>query len=275
MGIYRYVNALSLDVALGSVISSLFFAKLLGVTLSFISMVTLALAVWAIYTLDHLWDVYKSQNQLRSFRHQFHRRHFNLLLVLVGITIIAGIVLLNFVPVATRDLGLFLTVVVLGYFVILRIGKGKMYYKEILVCVVYTFGILLAPLSLLPHGHGLDTLFYLVIIQFSFLAFSKLVLFAYYEAEVDQQQGFRSLAVSIGKPMVRSTVIAVLSLVCMGSAISGIFWLDQELIKISQPIVLLMAISLFAIAIWPRFFNKGDGYRFIGDGIFIIPVLVL
>lgn len=68
MAFYRYLNALSLDVVLGGVISGLFFAKLLEVTLPSQVLVELALAVWVIYTLDHLWDAYRSQRPVKTFR---------------------------------------------------------------------------------------------------------------------------------------------------------------------------------------------------------------
>ena len=71
-----YANILSLDVVAGALAGMLFFSDLLGVEVSGKAFVVLALAVWSIYTFDHLWDAKSTKNIPRSDRHYFHYRNF-------------------------------------------------------------------------------------------------------------------------------------------------------------------------------------------------------
>lgn len=270
---YRYVNALSFDVVLGAVISSIFFAKLLEVTLPPIILATLALAVWTIYTMDHLWDAYRSQNPERTFRHQLHQNNFRVLSVLVVLSIVFGVVLLWHLPTITRVWGIGLTLVIVVYFIIMRFLQKQIYHKEILVALVYTCGVLVGPYSL--YQGALSVPHILVIIQFAALAFSNLLVFAYFEFEFDHYQNFGSLPRSIGKPRTRSLVVGLLILVLLTTSACWLTCFEQDLIRNSQWIIMLMAVSLAATIKWPEFFRTGDRYRFLGDGIFFIPILVL
>src|SRR6478736_436347 len=85
---YRVINALSLDVAGGAVICALFFAQLLKVNLFPQGLAALGLAVWIVYTGDHLLDAKRLREQASTFRHGFHQQHFKLLAVLLAIACI-------------------------------------------------------------------------------------------------------------------------------------------------------------------------------------------
>ncbi len=270
---YRYVNALSLDVVSGAVISSLFFAKLFEVSLPGIILVTLALAVWTIYTMDHLWDAHRSQNPEKTFRHLFHQNNFLALSVLVVLGIAAGVVMLWYLPTITRAWGIALTLVVIGYFIIVGYQQKSMYHKEIIVALVYTCGVIVGPFSL--YQGTLTTPHILVTIQFAVLAFSNLLLFSYFEMEIDLHQNFGSLPRSIGKSTARSLVMGLLLFVMLTVLVCWLTCPEQDVIKNSQWIILLMSFSLMAIYKWSEFFRQHDRYRFLGDGIFFIPVLVL
>lgn len=273
MALYRYINALSLDVVLGAVISSLFFAKLFEVSLPAIILVTLALAVWTVYTMDHLWDASRSQNPVKTFRHHFHKNNSMVLSVLVVLGIVVGVVMLYFLPTVTRDWGIGLTLVVAGYFIIMGFQQKSLYHKEIIVALVYTCGILVGPYSLYQ---GVITIpLMLVAIQFIVLAFSNLLVISYFEMEIDHSQNFGSLARSIGKSRARTLAMVLLILILLTATVCWLTWSDQDAIKNSQWIIVLMTFSLMAILRWPEFFRHYDLYRFLGDGIFFIPVMVL
>lgn len=55
--------------------------------------VVLPLAVWVIYTGDHLLDAYRLQDQASTPRHRFHHRHFKLLLALAVIAAVTAVTL--------------------------------------------------------------------------------------------------------------------------------------------------------------------------------------
>ena len=258
---------------MGAVISSLFFAKLFEVSLPTIILAILALAVWTVYTMDHLWDAYRSQNPAKTFRHLFHQNNFLALSVLVVLGIASGVVMLWYLPTITRVWGLALTLVVIGYFIIVGFQQKSMYHKEIMVALVYTCGVIMGPFSL--YQGTLTTPHILVTIQFVVLAFSNLLLFSYFEMEIDLHQNFGSLARSIGKSMTRSLVMGMLIFVILTVSVCWLICSELDVMMNSQWIILLMSFSLMAIFKWPEFFRQHDRYRFLGDGIFFIPVLVL
>jgi 4-hydroxybenzoate polyprenyltransferase len=148
-----------------------------------------------------------------------------------------------------------------------------MYHKEIIVALVYTCGVIVGPFSL--YQGTLTTPHILVTIQFAVLAFSNLLLFSYFEMEIDLHQNFGSLPRSIGKSTARSLVMGLLLFVMLTVLVCWLTCPEQDVIKNSQWIILLMSFSLMAIYKWSEFFRQHDRYRFLGDGIFFIPVLVL
>ena len=54
--VIHFVQNLSLDITAGAVVMSFFVAHLLGVALTVSMVIGLAIAIWLIYTLDHLKD---------------------------------------------------------------------------------------------------------------------------------------------------------------------------------------------------------------------------
>ena len=270
---YRYVSALSLDVVLGAVISSLFFGKLLGVVLPKMVLVTLALAVWTVYTLDHLWDAYRTRNTPIAFRHYFHKQNLRSLTILTGLAIAVGLVLIWFLPEVTRRWGLGLTLVIIGYFILMGIGRHKLYSKELLIALVYTCGVITGPFSL----SNTDFTFSHVVVtsQFGILVFTNLVLFSYFGFEEDSYQDFGSLARSIGRSTTLSALYSLIGVLTLSAVMSWYLWPENEVIQQSQPVILLMTFLLAAIVIWAAYFKEKDRYRFIGDAIFLLPALAL
>ena len=72
--ILLYLNLLSLDVVLGAMAGMLFFSDLLEVNIAGSVYFLLGLAVWSIYTLDHLMDARSAINKPQSPRHQLHQK---------------------------------------------------------------------------------------------------------------------------------------------------------------------------------------------------------
>jgi hypothetical protein len=274
MLVYRYINALSLDVVAGALICSLFFANLFHATLPATALITLGLAVWSVYTLDHLWDAARSPMPSATFRHQFHRQYWFLLMVLVVLAITTGLILIWYLPDNTRKLGALLTLVIAVYFITIRLwAKNRVYHKELLVAMIYCGGVTLAPYSL--KEIGTSTFHLLVTSQFVILAFVNLLLFSYFETEADGQQHFSSISRSIGKRKTRMLIIISLG-VMLTSAVAGYFtYYPQVEARQSQGIFVLMAIPMVMILIWPDYFKARDRYRFLGDSAFFIPLLFI
>ena len=63
---------LSLDVVLGAVSVGVFATQLLQVKANPYWWIILAVAVWVIYTFDHLVDGFKKKGESTIYRHRFH-----------------------------------------------------------------------------------------------------------------------------------------------------------------------------------------------------------
>jgi 4-hydroxybenzoate polyprenyltransferase len=127
-------------------------------------------------------------------RHRFHQQHFKVMLLAVLLAIAAVVVLLFFIRVQVLYGGLLLMGAVVLYLLLHRYLKIP---KEILISILYTCGVLLPsfmvtrlPFQALPHAN---------IILFTLSAFTNLLVFSWYDYEKDMQDGFKSIAVSIGK----------------------------------------------------------------------------
>ena len=142
--VYRFINLLSIDVAIGSVCCSLFFSKLFKVSVLPYGFISLGLTVWIIYTVDHLLDAKKMQASATTNRHRFHQQHFQLLLSLVIVATGINSILLLFIRKPVLITGIVLVILVILY---LLIQHSLKFLKEIFVAVVYTAGVILPAAS--------------------------------------------------------------------------------------------------------------------------------
>jgi hypothetical protein len=266
---WELIQNLSLDVTAGAVISSLFVAKVFKVQLSLNMIFGLGIAIWLIYTVDHLLDGHFGSNQPMNRRHAFHQRHKIKLLFLSCIVFLLGLINLVYLPWATIELGLVLGAFVLFYFGSLHLLKiSKTWHKEILAAIIYTVGVFAAPLSQIDKV-GLGELFLLS--QFFLLAMSNLFLFPVYEYQIDRQDQLQSIVTTKGKAFVNQLILTiVIANVCL-MAVAVIFGQSYQ----STLILFSMNLVLFTLWKWPQFFQINERYRFLGDGIFFIPLCYL
>src|SRR5690554_6802588 len=82
---YDNLQILSIDIVLGACAGMLFFDRLIGADLRMLLYVLLGLAVWCIYTFDHLLDAKQIKKTASTPRHAFHQKHFRTLAILLGI----------------------------------------------------------------------------------------------------------------------------------------------------------------------------------------------
>ncbi|GJM27422.1 MAG: hypothetical protein DHS20C17_00570 [Cyclobacteriaceae bacterium] len=274
MSVYRYINALSLDVVAGALVSTLFFAHLFNTKLPVEILIALGLAVWSVYTIDHLWDARRSNQSTGSFRHQLHRRHFKLLTVIASAALLAGGVMTGYLPAATRLVGLFLILTVMVYFLTVHLYHSRAsYHKEILVALIYTCGIIAGPYSMAQGHFSFNIL--LVAIQFAALAYSNLLLFSYYEHEMDRQQNFSSLARSIGERNIKLLIRWILMAILLSAVVGLILFNKNKVVVESQWVIILMTIPLGTLLWYREYFKQQDRYRLLGDAIFLIPLFWL
>lgn len=258
---YRMINTLSLDVAIGAMICSVFFANIFHVTVFPQGIAALGLAVWIIYTIDHLIDAKKLGHAASTFRHQFHQQYFRLLSMAVVIAICLGFILLLFIRKQ-----LFLNGVVFAAFTFLYIltNRWLFYLKELASAALYSGGVLLPSISF--HEKIFLLADYLLMTQFSLLALINLILFSWMDYERDLHSNQHSIILKIGKN--KSRFILKILFVFLFCLIAFSFSSTQFV----SLIFLSMAFILFFIFLTPKYFRDEYNFRFIGDMIFFFPI---
>jgi 4-hydroxybenzoate polyprenyltransferase len=258
--IYQYINILSLDVVAGSLISALFFSRLLDVHPDATVFVSLALTVWVIYTVDHLRDAHNIVWPASTDRHRFHQVHFRPVVILVMVAIVVDVVVIFLLPSNVIKFGFVLGCMVLIYLVCQRYLK---FLKEVFVACLYTAGIVLPSLSV-ADSHLLPE-HYLIIVKFVITALMNLLLFSLFDLEVDRDQQQHSFVTWFGANATYYSIIMLgvvniftgLRLWSFDRNVAGIF--------IAMNAVLLMVLFL------KRKLVKNNYYRMAGDAVFLIP----
>lgn len=267
---YRWVQAMSLDVVLGSGLLNLAIAKYYQVNLPLPVVVALMIAVWAIYTFDHLSDAKKINKVASTHRHRYHQQHYKLLKFLLLLAVFAGIAVAFLLPPVVVKWGIICAVCVAAYFMLLKLKF--FWYKELFIALCYTIGVFLGPLCL---SWGILNLFQLLLIpQILLLALSNLVIFSCFDYQTDKQDGHYSLALHLG--LSRTRKIAK-GLVIIGLVLTAIMFFLAKLFITQEVQLFIFAMNLLLLILLlkEKSFQQNNLYRMIGDGIFFIPILFL
>lgn len=259
--LYRLFNLLSIDVALGSVCSALFFAHILQVHILLYGLVALGLSVWIIYTADHLLDALKIKLPAATARHRFHQKHFKILLVTLLIAILINGIIILFIRHRVLVAGLYVAATVSIYFLINRYLK---FMKEIFIAIVYTIGVLLPSVSVTQQS--LHDWPWLIIASFFITALINLILFSWFDHAKDLRDGNISFVTVLGERTSRAVILILFLLVMVLTAIS---------LSIATLVILLMNALLLITFIFPRYFSGHDRFRLLGDFVFMIPLVYL
>jgi hypothetical protein len=261
---YHYINLLSIDVALGAVISSAFFGRILNVGVLPQGFLLLGIVVWLIYTADHLLDAWSMKETATSERHRFHQKHFiPILLIFLATGVLAtGLIFLIRIQLITT--GIFFGTFVIIYLIINRWLK---YFKELTGSLLYTGGVLLPAWSLdmLPLNQSQITL----IVIFSLIVFTNMLIFARFSIEEDILNRQKSLATVLGIRSMNS-LIGIVSAVCFAI----IIFEAVRMFNIELLILFVMELVLLLVFL-VRYFRYNDRYRVYGDAIFLLPAIVL
>ena len=262
--VYQIINILSLDVVAGAVICCTFFAQVLDADVFPDSLLTLALTVWIIYTIDHLRDAMLIPTPASTDRHRFHQEHFKAILAALIIAMIIDFTMLWFVPSAVLLYGLVLWLMVLIYLVFQRYLK---FLKEFFVACLYTMGVLLPSIAAMkgvPHPIHL-----ILIAKFFITALMNLLLFSLFDYSQDRKQQQHSFVTWFGASSTRAGIL----ILGLFNILSGI-WLWSFDWRVAL-IFISMNAMLLAILLLQRHFMLNNYYRMLGDAIFFIPLFYL
>lgn len=273
--IYKRIQLLSLDVVLGALGCGVMAADLLEVVLPVFWWICFPVAVWVLYTADHLLDAIRLGENATTERHLYHVRHFRLIGTIW--TILACSCLFVF-PLLVPTAYLWLAVAAggvsalhFGLVWLIRDRVTPWLAKEFGVALVYTTGVWGGSLALLPELPGLYSLG--MLIQFLLLALINLLTFGVYEELSDEQNGFTSWARGLGKATSHKILLTMTGLILLSggwillaTSVSLNIWLIQGT-------YLVMLSLLMWVARDPERFSPNQLYRAVADGAFLIPVL--
>ena len=259
--LYRLFNLLSIDVALGSICSALFFAQILQVHILSFGLLALGLSVWIIYTADHLLDALKIKLPAATARHRFHQKNFKILLIMLAIAMVVNGIIILFIRHRVLVAGLYIAAIVGIYFLINRYLK---FMKEIFIAIVYTIGVLLPSISVTQQPmHNWP---WLIIISFSVTALINLILFSWFDHARDLRDGNISFVTVLGEQTSRTVIVLLFLLVTVLAVISA---------SIAGVVILLMNVLLLLTFIFHRYFSIHDRFRILGDFVFMLPLVYL
>jgi hypothetical protein len=240
--------------------------------------IVLALVVFIIYTVDRLLDI-RRPDRPPTARHRFHHRHAALLWRVVAGAIVLGSILTFFLPTAVIKFGLVLGGICAGYVAAvfrLPARHPALLLKEPLVAIIYSVGIWGSVWVQRPTVSAVE-----ITEAFMFLgiAFQNLVLFDVMEqkemltAGQSQKIPF-SLATAWGEERCE-TFLRWLAFALMATGFALCFFTDDRFAQRSAIMLALMSLTLYGIQSYPAYFLKNERYRWLGDGVFWLPALVL
>ncbi|MBX2900910.1 MAG: hypothetical protein KF775_14760 [Cyclobacteriaceae bacterium] len=259
--LYRIVNLLSIDVAVGAILTSLFFARLLHTPVRVYGLAALGLTVWIIYTADRLIDVQHLQKPATSNRHRFHQQHAVGLWVAVAfaLVVVCGLVAFVYQPIRMR--GFLLAPFICLYLLF----QKRLPVKEFAVALFYTIGIVLPAL---PERWELLLPGTVWIVQLFLVALANIVLFAWFELDLDFKMGQASLATRIGNSAVRRLLSTLLVVGLVLSFVVAFFYAAGWVFT-------AMWLGLIGLFTFRSYFAKHERYRLWGDAIFYLPLIGL
>lgn len=275
---YRFLDIfqiLSLDVVLGTVAVGYMATRLLYVEANLYWWIILPLSVWFIYSSDHIIDSYKNKGAAVIYRHKFHYLYRK---KIIAIMLIAGIVALvlsiRFLDFHIIISGLLLSAFIGLYFILIIIyNKKKTVFlqKELIIAMVYSFGIFLAPV----YWHGSLPSFSVILVIFIvfMLAWFEGIMISWFDYNDDIEDGHTSFTVVVGRKNTRRFLIighAFIELIIILGLISFfgsiVFW--------ALLILLIMNFIIALLVMYPLSHISTNYFKLIGETVFWLPGLL-
>lgn len=270
MKLYRIFQALSLDVVLGINLFTFAIEKYYGTFSSWHTYLGLSMAIWLIYTGDHLLDARKIKGNPSTFRHRFHKKYRKPLIIISVLMFITGLANLFYLPLTIIYGGVLLVLITGIYFLLLQ--KAFFWAKEICVAAIYTFGVFIGPLAFTYRY--LNSWQWLLLPQVFVLALINLLLFSWMDVIIDERDGHTSMIIRWG--ISRSgRIIKLFLLAGLFGSCAIIFFNAEAKTVVMQLVIILMYLVLAFVFRYNRIFRRNDAYRIIGDGIFYLPVIYI
>jgi len=266
----RIIDFFSLQVVAGSCISAIFISRIYDQVTPLLSFFCLGLTVLVIYSFDHYQDSLKIRSG--KLRHTFSNDKF-LVKIIIVVAILFNSLIIFFIPRVTVIGGIILGVFILAYFFLLRkAGRNLWVLKEFLIALIFSAGVFL-PGATAGKEISVSTTELFLFIEFFLLAWTNLLIFSWFDLEYDRKSDFPSSVRVMGRFESRKLIYILL-------ALFAVVWVSHLILVPDFPtrnraVTFLMGFILTAIILNQKYFSKFDRYRFIGDAIFLLPILSL
>ena len=233
------------------------------------SVIILSISVWLIYVLDRLLDNQKNA-VIFTERHLFHQSNQQILwfFVITCTAICAG--LLFFIPFDIIKFGIIIALITGIYLLLInQISTENIlqHYKEPLTAVVYTVAVW-GTASL----HHLDIITCFLGFIFFLITLQNLLLFSYFE--LNNFPETNNLAQFLGKKSSKNIIFGIFFAIIVLGGFSFVILAKNYQYKVFS-IELLMSFSLVLITHFQSFTHQHDRFRWLGDGIFLLPLLII
>ena len=264
---------------MGAVLSNRMAARLSDVLpVHWATPIVLALAVFIIYTVDRLFDIQKPDRPPTG-RHRFHHQYAPLLWRVVAGAIVLGLVLTFFLPGSVIRFGLVLGGVCATYLAAvfrLPARHPALLLKEPLIALLFSAGVWG---SVWVQRSGVSGIEIAEALLFLGIAFQNLILFDVMETQelpvVSQpDKAAFSLATEWGNERC-DVLLRWLTFVIVATGLALCFITTDRFAQRSALMLGLMSLTLYGIQRYPAYFLKNERYRWLGDGVFWFPALVL
>ena len=270
----RLIPILSLDVVLGAVVGTLFVANFLAVAVPLLQVIALAVCVWLIYTADHLLDAYHLKQPAHTPRHRFHQRYFRIIGSAFMLTALLSIALLFFLPPPVVWHGTWLVGLVVLYFLLSKMVRINQYLpKELMTALLYAAGIFLSPL--VAYQAEITWVIAVLFLQYVLLALANLLIFSWFEIDIDEKDQAVSFAKTAGRTTARQLILLLLGVLSVSCCLFLFLFSWGSRMFTAEGLILGMSWLLLLIMLRPGYFAQHERYRLLGDGIFLLPLIVL
>lgn len=270
----KSLHYLSLDVAVGVVISSWMFWKLpLGNSRPApVALITLGIGTWFIYLTDRLLDIIHTEKERLSNRHAFIAKHQYNIQVLTIASGIAGLFLCFFMPVSVLIPGVGIGLCMAGYFFLInKTGSVTLFFthtKELAVTIIYTAAVVGIPFY---NRSSINLSDWILAVCFLLIVLQNLLTFSWFEHLENPEH--HNIVRFIGKNAAKR-IINFIALVIIFIAVF-LFSGGSEYTNRIALVEVLMTLTLSFMPALPAFFAKQEKYRWIGDFVFLYPLLIL
>ncbi len=274
---YYKLRILSIDIVLGALSCGIMAVEILDVQMQIAWWFVLAFAVWIIYTTDHIIDSQKLKDNAFSELRYYYYKNFRIILT-IEIMLIVFTILISFLFLDKKTIwfGIGLGIFVVVYLILIQTkGSEKSLWlqKELIVAIVYTVGIWGGPVLYSLQNINLQEVF--IIISFFLIVWADILIIARFEIKNDEQDGFTSLPLIIGKKM-SAWLINTLLFVSVFILLVLIFKQNIDGADALACIILLViSFTLLLLLKYNIFFNKNERYRILAESVFFLPALML